>query len=125
MTAEANGAESPHLRRELRLWEAVGISLALMAPSMAANINPQGTAGTRRTRRSARVRAGDDRCAPDRLDLRPADPALRPRRQRVRLRRGDARPAGRRHLGVGADGHVHLLRRRHVYRGRHLRRGVP
>ena len=40
------GAESPRLRRELRLWEAVGISLALMAPSMAANINPQGTAGT-------------------------------------------------------------------------------
>ena len=39
-------AEGPRLRRELRLWEAVGISLALMAPSMAANINPQGTAGT-------------------------------------------------------------------------------
>ncbi|HEV8044582.1 MAG TPA: hypothetical protein VGP38_05335, partial [Rubrobacter sp.] len=38
--------DSPHLRRELHLWEAVGISLALMAPSMAANINPQGTAGT-------------------------------------------------------------------------------
>jgi amino acid transporter len=32
------------LRRELNIWEAVGISLALMAPSMAANINPQGTA---------------------------------------------------------------------------------
>ena len=40
------GTESPHLRRELHLWEAVGISLALMAPSMAANINPQGTAST-------------------------------------------------------------------------------
>src|ERR687897_1300561 len=38
--------EGPHLRRELRLWEAVAISLALMAPSMAANINPQGTAGS-------------------------------------------------------------------------------
>ena len=38
--------DSPHLRRELRLWEAVAISLALMAPSMAANINPQGTAGS-------------------------------------------------------------------------------
>ncbi len=36
----------PGLRRELSIWEAVGISLALMAPSMAANINPQGTAGT-------------------------------------------------------------------------------
>lgn len=43
---DTGGAEGPHLRRELRLWEAVGISLALMAPSMAANINPQGTAGS-------------------------------------------------------------------------------
>lgn len=34
------------LRRELNIWEAIGISVALMAPSMAANINPQGTAGT-------------------------------------------------------------------------------
>ncbi len=34
------------LRRELSVWEAIGLSLALMAPSMAANINPQGTAGT-------------------------------------------------------------------------------
>ena len=42
----AGSAEGPHLRRELHLWEAVGISLALMAPSMAANINPQGTAST-------------------------------------------------------------------------------
>src|SRR3712207_5608443 len=42
----ADSAERPHLRRELRLWEAVAISLALMAPSMAANINPQGTAGS-------------------------------------------------------------------------------
>jgi amino acid transporter len=49
MTTEARDtgrADSPHLRRELHLWEAVGISLALMAPSMAANINPQGTADT-------------------------------------------------------------------------------
>ena len=46
MTTEASSTESPHLRRELHLWEAVGISLALMAPSMAANINPQGTAGS-------------------------------------------------------------------------------
>jgi len=29
----------------LSIWEAVGISIALMAPSMAANINPQGTVG--------------------------------------------------------------------------------
>src|SRR5215210_2073371 len=42
----AGSAEGPNLRRELHLWEAVGISLALMAPSMAANINPQGTAST-------------------------------------------------------------------------------
>jgi hypothetical protein len=46
VTTEASRTERPHLRRELHLWEAVGISLALMAPSMAANINPQGTAGS-------------------------------------------------------------------------------
>src|SRR5919199_226997 len=34
------------LRRELSVWEAIGLSLALMAPSMAANISPQGTAGS-------------------------------------------------------------------------------
>ena len=32
------------LRRSLSVWQAVGISVALMAPSMAANINPQQTA---------------------------------------------------------------------------------
>src|SRR5215469_1233685 len=36
----------PRLRRNLSVWEAIGISLALMAPSMAASINPQGTATT-------------------------------------------------------------------------------
>ena len=46
MTTEVRSPDSPRLRRELHLWEAVGISLALMAPSMAANINPQGTAGS-------------------------------------------------------------------------------
>ncbi|WP_448627873.1 APC family permease [Geodermatophilus sp. URMC 64] len=35
----------PGLRRSLSVWQAVGLSVALMAPSMAANINPQGTAG--------------------------------------------------------------------------------
>lgn len=40
-----NGAQ---LRRELSVWGAIGISLALMAPSMAVNINPQGTAGAGR-----------------------------------------------------------------------------
>ncbi len=33
------------LRRSLSVWQAVGISVALMAPSMAININPQGTSG--------------------------------------------------------------------------------
>ena len=37
--------EQTGLRRGLSIWQAVGISVALMAPSMAANINPQGTAG--------------------------------------------------------------------------------
>src|SRR5882724_917137 len=36
----------PSLRRELNIWETIGISVALMAPSMAANINPQGTVGS-------------------------------------------------------------------------------
>ena len=34
------------LVKNLNIWEAIGISVALMAPSMAANINPQGTATT-------------------------------------------------------------------------------
>jgi amino acid transporter len=41
---EVSGHTPMKLRRELSIWEAIGISLALMAPSMAANINPQGTA---------------------------------------------------------------------------------
>jgi amino acid transporter len=36
----------PRLRRSLSVWQAVGLSLALMAPSMAANINPQASAAT-------------------------------------------------------------------------------
>ncbi|HET7071619.1 MAG TPA: APC family permease, partial [Nocardioides sp.] len=43
MTAPAR--EGTSLRRSLSVWQAVGLSIALMAPSMAANINPQGTAG--------------------------------------------------------------------------------
>ena len=43
MTNDAGGSGGPRLRRDLSIWEAIGISLALMAPSMAANINPQGT----------------------------------------------------------------------------------
>lgn len=33
------------LVKNLNVWEAIGISVALMAPSMAANINPQGSVG--------------------------------------------------------------------------------
>ena len=32
------------LKRSLGIWAAIGLSVALMAPSMAANINPQGSA---------------------------------------------------------------------------------
>src|SRR3954471_15466689 len=42
-TDEHSGGQ---LRRGLNIWEAIGISVALMAPSMAANINPQATAGS-------------------------------------------------------------------------------
>src|ERR1039457_6197318 len=48
-TAPASGPDGtgqPKLHRNLSVWEAIGISLALMAPSMAASINPQGTATT-------------------------------------------------------------------------------
>ena len=34
------------LRRSLSVWQAIGMSIALMAPSMAANINPQASAAT-------------------------------------------------------------------------------
>jgi hypothetical protein len=39
----AADTSGPGLRRSLGVWPAVGLSVALMAPSMAANINPQGT----------------------------------------------------------------------------------
>ncbi|HJP80141.1 MAG TPA: APC family permease [Pseudonocardiaceae bacterium] len=42
-TDEAAPAKTA-LRRNLSVWQAVGLSIALMAPSMAANINPQQTA---------------------------------------------------------------------------------
>ena len=42
----ATDTSGPGLRRSLGVWPAVGLSVALMAPSMAANINPQGTATT-------------------------------------------------------------------------------
>jgi len=45
MESEQRGSDEPKLRRNLSIWEAIGVSVALMAPSMAVNINPQGTAG--------------------------------------------------------------------------------
>src|SRR2546423_13210222 len=41
---EASPSGGPGLKRSLSVWAAVGLSVALMAPSMAANINPQGSA---------------------------------------------------------------------------------
>ena len=46
MQTDEQARSGSGLRRGLNIWEAIGISVALMAPSMAANINPQGTAGT-------------------------------------------------------------------------------
>jgi amino acid transporter len=43
---EAVPASTPGLKRSLSVWAAVGLSVALMAPSMAANINPQASATT-------------------------------------------------------------------------------
>jgi amino acid transporter len=43
---EANPSGAPGLKRSLSVWSAVGLSVALMAPSMAANINPQASAST-------------------------------------------------------------------------------
>jgi len=41
---EVTPSGAPGLKRSLSVWAAVGLSVALMAPSMAANINPQGSA---------------------------------------------------------------------------------
>ncbi|SDS66572.1 APC family permease [Microlunatus soli] len=43
-TSRGDAAGGSGLKRNLSVWEAIGVSIALMAPSMAANINPQGTA---------------------------------------------------------------------------------
>ena len=43
---EASPSSAPGLKRGLSVWAAVGLSVALMAPSMAANINPQASATT-------------------------------------------------------------------------------
>jgi amino acid transporter len=42
----ATPSSDPGLKRSLSIWAAVGLSVALMAPSMAANINPQASATT-------------------------------------------------------------------------------
>ena len=47
-TTPAQKTQEPGLKRSLSVWQAVGLSLALMAPSMAANINPQGAIGAGR-----------------------------------------------------------------------------
>jgi amino acid transporter len=44
MNLEEQSSGALRLRKELGIWAAIGISLALMAPSMAANISPQGSA---------------------------------------------------------------------------------
>src|ERR1700683_2328161 len=44
--APGSGPGNPGLKRSLSVWAAVGLSIALMAPSMAANINPQASATT-------------------------------------------------------------------------------
>ena len=36
---------APRLRRNLKLWQVIGLSVGLMAPSMAISINPQGAIG--------------------------------------------------------------------------------
>ena len=46
--ARKTSAAGPGLKRSLTVWAAVGLSLALTAPSMAANINPQGASGAGR-----------------------------------------------------------------------------
>src|ERR1700691_1599344 len=43
---DVGSASTPGLKRSLSVWAAVGLSIALMAPSMAANINPQAGATT-------------------------------------------------------------------------------
>ena len=44
---EVSPSSTPGLKRSLSVWAAVGLSVALMAPSMAANINPQEARCTR------------------------------------------------------------------------------
>ena len=117
--------EGPKLARELNIWEAIGISVALMAPSMAANINPQGMVGAVGPRHPVDVRARDRRGPARRLHVRPPHAALQPLRLGVRLRRRDPRAARRRRRRLVPARHVHLLRRGHVDGGVPVRPGVP
>ena len=41
-TRERSAGEAVELRRSLKLWQVIGLSIGLMAPSMAISINPQG-----------------------------------------------------------------------------------
>src|SRR5258708_9957257 len=41
---EASPSSAPGLKRSLSVWASGGLGVGLMAPSMAANINPQGSA---------------------------------------------------------------------------------
>ena len=115
----------PRLRRELNIWQAVGLSVALMAPSMAANINPQGTAGT------------VGRAVPLAFLL-AAIGVLLVAYGFVRLCQyfhhsgsvyafvgATLGPRAGVVAGWGLLGTYMLLRRRHLHRGRHLRHRVP
>jgi amino acid transporter len=45
MALDQGVAAAPALRRSLKIWQVIGLSVGLMAPSMAISINPQGAAG--------------------------------------------------------------------------------
>ena len=45
MASSESGEGGVRMRRDLNVWEAIGISVALMAPSFALNANPQGMVG--------------------------------------------------------------------------------
>jgi hypothetical protein len=45
MASSQTGEHGVRMRRDLNVWEAIGISVALMAPSFALNANPQGMVG--------------------------------------------------------------------------------
>jgi len=74
--SEPAGTGPLKLHRNLSVWEAIGISLALMAPSMAASINPQGTATTVGRAVPIAFALAFVGGAAGRLHVRPADPAL-------------------------------------------------